>query len=108
MSEAIERKRAIRSANRGVLTKYMKEAIEHMSGEMDQSKLDRLTTLNKLLNEKLALVINSPDYPKILGQPSRAFQPIRIFQNHSQNIAKISRWRTKSESVCESELSNLN
>ena len=57
MSEAIERKRAIRSANRGVLTKYMKEAIEHMSGEMDQSKLDRLTTLNKLLNEKLALVI---------------------------------------------------
>ena len=35
----------------------MKEAIEHMSGEMDQSKLDRLTTLNKLLNEKLALVI---------------------------------------------------
>ena len=57
MSEAIERKRAIRSANRGVLTKYMKEAIEHMSGEVDQSKLDRLTTLNKLLNEKLALVI---------------------------------------------------
>ena len=57
MSEAIERKRAIRSANRGVLTKYMKEAIERMSGEVDQSKLDRLTTLNKLLNEKLALVI---------------------------------------------------
>ena len=57
MSKAIERKRAIRSANRGVLTKYMKEAIEHMSGEMDQSKLDRLTTLNKLLNEKLALLI---------------------------------------------------
>ena len=57
MSEAIERKRAIRSANRGVLTKYMKEAMEHMSEEMDQSKLDRLTTLNKLLNEKLALVI---------------------------------------------------
>ena len=57
MSEAIEQKRAIRSANRGVLTKYMKEPIEHMSGEMDQSKLDRLTTLNKLLNEKLALVI---------------------------------------------------
>ena len=28
-----------------------------MSGEMDQSKLDRLTTLNKLYNEKLALVI---------------------------------------------------
>ena len=35
----------------------MKEAIEHMSGEMDQSKLDRLTTLNKFLNEKIALVI---------------------------------------------------
>ena len=56
MSETIERKRAIRSANRGVLTKYMKESIEHMDGDVDQSKLDRLTTLDKLLNEKLALV----------------------------------------------------
>ena len=28
-----------------------------MSGEADQSKLDRLTTLNKILDEKLALVI---------------------------------------------------
>ena len=56
MSETIERKRAIRSANRGVLTKYMKESIEHMNGDIDQSILDRLTTLDKLLNEKLALV----------------------------------------------------
>ena len=56
MSETIERKRAIRSANRGVLMKYMKESIEHMNGDVVQSKLDRLTTLDKLLNEKLALV----------------------------------------------------
>ena len=35
---------------------YVKESIEHTNGDIDQSKLDRLTTLDKLLNEKLALV----------------------------------------------------
>jgi hypothetical protein len=34
----------------------MKESIEHMNGDIDQSKLDRLTMLDKLLNEKLVLV----------------------------------------------------
>ena len=53
---SISTEETIRSANRGVLTKYMKESIEHMDGDVDQSKLDRLTTLDKLLNEKLALV----------------------------------------------------
>jgi hypothetical protein len=57
MSKTIERKRVIRSANRGVLTKYMKESIEHMNGQRHRSIQTRsFNNARQLLNEKLALI----------------------------------------------------
>jgi hypothetical protein len=56
MTEAFERKRAIRSANRGVITKYVKEATELFSKIDENGCIERLTTLDRLLDEKLKFV----------------------------------------------------
>ena len=56
MTEAFERKRAIRSANRGIITKYVKEAIELFSKTDENGCIERLTTLDRLLDEKLKFV----------------------------------------------------
>ena len=56
MTEAFERKRAIRSANRGVITKYVKEAIELFSKIDENGCIECLTTLDRLLDEKLKFV----------------------------------------------------
>ena len=56
MTEAFEQKRAIRSANRGVITKYVKEAIELFSKIDENACIERLTTLDRLLDEKLKFV----------------------------------------------------
>lgn len=56
MTEAFERKRAIRSGNRGVITKYVKEAIELFSKIDENECIERLTTLDRLLDEKLKFV----------------------------------------------------
>ena len=53
MTEAFERKRSIRSANRGVRTKYVKEATEFFSKVDESGCIERLTTLDRLLDEKL-------------------------------------------------------
>lgn len=54
MSEKLDRLRATRGGNRGVITKYTKEVIELLKGEPINK--DRLRTVNDLLNEKLAVV----------------------------------------------------
>ena len=56
MAEAFERKRAIRSADRGVITKYVKEAIELFSKIDENGCIERFTTLDRLLDEKLKFV----------------------------------------------------
>ena len=56
MTEAFERKRAIRSANRGVITKYVKVAIELFSKIDENGCIERLITLDRLLDEKLKFV----------------------------------------------------
>ena len=48
----LKRLRAIRSGNRGVVTKYMKEAME-LFEQHDERNKDRLRTLSNLLNEKI-------------------------------------------------------
>ncbi|CAB3981314.1 zinc knuckle [Paramuricea clavata] len=56
MTEGFERKRAIRSANRGVITKHVKEATELFSKIDENGCIERLTTLDRLLDEKLKFV----------------------------------------------------
>ena len=56
MTEAFERKRAIRSANRGVITKYVKEETELFSKIDENGCIERLTTLDRLLDDKLKFV----------------------------------------------------
>lgn len=52
--DSLKRLRAIRSGNRGVVTKYTKEAIELLKvGPGDESAKDRLSTIANLLNEKI-------------------------------------------------------
>ena len=55
--EKLKRLKAIRSGNRGVVTKYSKEAIELLNDE-DKSAdtTDRLNTIQKLLAEKVELL----------------------------------------------------
>ena len=55
--EKLKRLKAIRSGNRGVVTKYIKEAIELLNDE-DKSTdtTDRLNTIEKLLTEKVELL----------------------------------------------------
>ena len=55
--EKLRRLKAIRSGNRGVVTKYIKEAIELLNDE-DKSRdtTDRLNTIEKLLTEKVELL----------------------------------------------------
>ena len=50
-AQSIERKRAIRKANRGVTTKYINEANDLLHDE--DSDRDRLITIQGLLREKL-------------------------------------------------------
>ena len=54
MSEKLDRLRATRGGNRGVITKYTKEVLEILKGESINK--DRLHTINELLNAKLAIV----------------------------------------------------
>jgi hypothetical protein len=60
MTEALERKRAIRrairSANRGVITRYIKEATKLVSRLDEEGCEERLITLDRLLDEKLKFV----------------------------------------------------
>ena len=50
----LKRIRAIRSGNRGVVTKYTKEVLELLKSDpWDQSARERLSTIANLLNEKL-------------------------------------------------------
>ncbi len=52
--EKLKRLKAIRSGNRGVVTKYTKEAIELLNGEDKSTTVsERLNTIGSLLNEKI-------------------------------------------------------
>ena len=52
--EKLKRLKAIRSGNRGVVTKYTKEAIELLNGEDKSTTVsERLNTIRSLLNEKI-------------------------------------------------------
>ena len=54
IEENLKRLRAIRSGNRGVVTKYTKEAIEHLNEEqLSTITKERLSTITKLLSEKI-------------------------------------------------------
>ena len=51
-TDNLKRLRAIRSGNRGVVTKYTREAVELLKREDEASK-DRLRTIANLLDEKM-------------------------------------------------------
>ena len=55
--EKLKRLKEIRSGNRGVVTKYIKEAIELLNDEdKSMDTTDRLNTIEKLLTEKVELL----------------------------------------------------
>jgi hypothetical protein len=56
-AQSVERKRAIRKANRGVISKYINEANDLLHDE--ESDRDRLITTQGLLREKLDHVLTT-------------------------------------------------